>query len=279
MFARSGPLVLTFAMLLVLGSPAGAVPQCVGASTASWPRKESASARLNIRWRTAVVSVQRGQDRKPKPGQELALAAAIKELRERDRRPLLVFRDHRDLEDRKLANLIDRLLESERLRLASRWFRCVRVPKNSSEAGHPYAKLFPGTKPPHLLLISASGKKHVRLLGSAKSKASWSAIASVLREDYRRDPTSRIREYQELLNQFDASDSRIAALEDRIVASREKREKRKTKRLEAKLAEAFKQRNELLKLEHRTADLGLAKAERAVPVRRRRHDGGRRRPR
>ena len=40
MFARRAPqflsfAVLTFAMLVVLGSPAGAVPQCVGASTAS----------------------------------------------------------------------------------------------------------------------------------------------------------------------------------------------------------------------------------------------------
>jgi len=270
---------LSAAALSVFGSPLAA--QCIGASTASWPRKHSARARLLIDWQTPhVVSLE--ADQRPKSERELSVDAVLKKLRGRDPRPLLVFRDHRGIKDRKLASLIDRLLKSERFRLASRWFHCIRLPRDANQPGHTFAKLFGGTRAAHLLLLSTSGKKRVKLLQTSKAKASWSVVASVLREDYSQDPTTRIREYQMLLNQFDACDSRIAELEERIEGLRERAvthevDARKVRRLEARLADAFREREQLVKLECKVSDLGLGKGEGALPMRRRRHD--RRRPR
>lgn len=152
-------------------------------------------------------------------------------------------------------------LGSERFKLASKWFHCVRLGEEVRNEGHPYHALVKGKNPARLVLVSRDGSKLTRLLGTAEHKVSWEKIRSVLRKDYKKDPTNAVKAIERLLSKFDALDNKrkeLRSLRDRAAKSNRKD---RIKLVEKKLAANEKERQTLLAKKAKLAELGLRKPD------------------
>ncbi len=159
--------------------------------------------------------------------------------------------------DEDLQRLLKGALGSERFKLASGWFHCVKVEDDVLGADHPYHALFAGRHPAQLVLASRNGAKLVNFLGSTQQKVKWSGIVSVLRKSYRKDPTAAVKGIERLLSRFDALDSERKELRSQLERYSEKKQADKMKHFEKKLGENQTDREALLAKKAKFEDLGL----------------------
>ena len=182
--------------------------------------------------------------------------AAITELADGDRRPLLIYlRDHKS--SPKVTSLLTSALKSERFQLASQWFHCVQVSNDVLQEGHAYHALFRGKNPARLLLASCDGKKIVPFLGTVQQKVNWPAIAGVLKKGYKKDPTTAVKKIERLLSKFDALDDKRKELRAQLARAGKKNQRSRIKILEAKLAANEKDRTQVFADKTKLEDLGL----------------------
>ncbi|MFQ5504269.1 MAG: hypothetical protein ACE5F1_05645 [Planctomycetota bacterium] len=210
------------------------------------PRLATAKSRLNIAWTAAS----------PRGEEQLDFQSSLREIRGRDTRPLLIVRDCSGC-SKKVDDLLERTLENERFQLASQWFHCVKLPRSVIRESHPFHALFGPKNPPHMILSSWNGSKVKRLLGTTYQRVFWRTVASVLRTDYKKNPTKAVKELLGILNQFDQLDAQAKELRAQIASGKKKNKKARVKKLEAKLARAQKLRDETLKREKKLRDLVL----------------------
>jgi hypothetical protein len=172
----------------------------------TWSRLETSKSLLHIDWTGAVSSIAE---------QVAHQNAALDELANGDPRPLLLLLDT-ETTDKKVQALLDSALHSERFTLASKWFHCVRVDTSVLEKDHPYHALYSGKNPARLLLASRDGGRIVRFLGTPRQKVTWAGIVSVLKKDYRLDPTAAVKGIERLLSKFDALDDKQKELQAQL---------------------------------------------------------------
>ena len=143
------------------GGGGGAGAGVRGGGGASWARLETSSQRLKIQWDTYTRVLE----------EKLDPATALREVKGRDPRPVLLLRDC-DFCVGKDDALLEKSMEDEKILLASRWFHCVRVDRGVLKDSHPLHALFAGPKPPHMVLFSSDGEDR------------WSSKASPAHECY-----------------------------------------------------------------------------------------------
>ena len=192
--------------------------------------------------------------------EKLASADVIKDLRGRDKRPLLIIRDSEVAPSKKASKLdgyLSAALESERFILASQWFNCIKLAPNVIEEGHPYNSLFAGKNPPRMILSTWDGSKRIAMLGKGQAKVTWSKISKLLKLEYKKDATRAVKELQKLLNHYDSLDQREAELREQIEKGKTSGRLARVKSLEKKLAAQTRRREEIAKLELDLKDLVL----------------------
>ncbi len=138
--------------------------------------------------------------------------------------------------DKKLTRMLKGALESERFQLASKWFQCIEVDDSVLQEDHAYHLLFEQRRPPVLLLASPDGKKIVHFLATKSQKVNWRDVNGVLKASYKGDPTKAVKGLEKLLSKFDALDDRRKELNAQIARCDDKKDARKIKALQAKLA-------------------------------------------
>ena len=208
-------------------------------------RKATAKSKLRIRWQPAM---HRGE-------QKLSAEQVLAELRGDDERPLFVWvqraasakpapqpvKRKRSKKKRasgdaaKLQRLTKQSLDNEKVQLASQWFHCVKLGPEVLDARHPYHALFAGKKPARIVLASANGKKRVQALGTIKDRLDWRDIVTVLKQDYRKDPTKAVKGLQRLLNDYDTIDAQRDSLQKQLSQAEAKNKKRQVTRIAAKI--------------------------------------------
>jgi hypothetical protein len=216
---------------------------------------ETSKSLLSINWNGAAPSFAE---------QVANRAAAIDELANGDPRPLLIqlqLTPESDKADQDVEPLLTAALKSERFQLASKWFNCVTVDESVLEKTHPYHSLFDGRNPGRLVLASRDGSKVVDFLGTGQQRVSWSSIASVLRKDYKKDPTSAVKGMERLLSKFDALDNQRKELNAQLERYTKKNQQDKMKAYEKKIAANEKERTALLEQKAKLEDLALRSAD------------------
>lgn len=171
-----------------------------GSPLPSWGRLSTSQRRLKVDWEFF--------DRAPV--ETLDAAAALREVRGKDPRPILLLRDcvHAD----KDAARIEAFLEEEKIVLATRWFHAVRVGRDVVKPAHPLHALFAGERAPHMAVISRDGSKRVDMQLMPTATTLWSAMQSVLKVDYSRPADASLAEWRALLSKFDVLDAKRAKL-------------------------------------------------------------------
>lgn len=213
----------------------------------SWSRLETSKSLLNINWTGAVRSIAT---------QVAERKAAIEEIANGDPRPLLLLLET-EKTDKKVKSLLDAALKSERFTLTSNWFHCVRMDRSVLEKGHPYHSLYAGRNPARLLLVSSDGSKLVRFLGTAQERVTWAGIVSVLKKDYRKDPTAAVKAIERLLSKFDALDDKQKELQAQLARAAKKNQKDKLALYKKKIAAVDKERTKVFQQKAKLEKLGL----------------------
>ncbi len=213
----------------------------------SWSRLETSKSLLNINWTGAVRSIAT---------QVAERKAAIEEIANGDPRPLLLLLET-EKTDKKVKSLLDAALKSERFTLTSNWFHCVRMDRSVLEKSHPYHSLYAGQNPARLLLVSSDGSKLVRFLGTAQQKVTWAGIVSVLKKDYRKDPTAAVKAIERLLSKFDALDDKQKELQAQLARAAKKNQKDKLAVYKKKIAAVDKERTKVFQQKAKLEKLGL----------------------
>jgi hypothetical protein len=202
---------------------------------------------LNINWTGAVRSIAT---------QVAERKAAIEEIANGDPRPLLLLLET-EKTDKKVKSLLDAALKSERFTLTSNWFHCVRMDRSVLEKSHPYHSLYAGRNPARLLLVSSDGSKLVRFLGTAQERVTWAGIVSVLKKDYRKDPTAAVKAIERLLSKFDALDDKQKELQAQLARAAKKNQKDKLALYKKKIAAVDKERTKVFQQKAKLEKLGL----------------------
>jgi hypothetical protein len=213
----------------------------------SWSRLETSKSLLNINWTGAVRSIAT---------QVAERKAAIEEIANGDPRPLLLLLET-EKTDKKVKSLLDAALKSERFTLTSNWFHCVRMDRSVLEKSHPYHSLYAGRNPARLLLVSSDGSKLVRFLGTAQERVTWAGIVSVLKKDYRKDPTAAVKAIERLLSKFDALDDKQKELQAQLARAAKKNQKDKLALYKKKIAAVDKERTKVFQQKAKLEKLGL----------------------
>lgn len=213
----------------------------------SWSRLETSKSLLNINWTGAVRSIAT---------QVAERKAAIEEIANGDPRPLLLLLET-EKTDKKVKSLLDSALKSERFTLTSNWFHCVRMDRSVLEKSHPYHSLYAGRNPARLLLVSSDGSKLVRFLGTAQERVTWAGIVSVLKKDYRKDPTAAVKAIERLLSKFDALDDKQKELQAQLARAAKKNQKDKLALYKKKIAAVDKERTKVFQQKAKLEKLGL----------------------
>ena len=107
-----------------------------------------------------------------------------------------------------------------------------------------------------------------RLPTTSKSnhRVNWPGIVSVLKKDYAKDPTAAVKAIERLLNKFDALDDRRKELNSQIERCTEKKDAKKIKSLQAKLAKQERAREDIIDQEKRLRELVLRAKKKAEKV-------------
>jgi hypothetical protein len=222
-----------------------------GGGGASWARLETSAKRLKIQW----DSYTRVHEEK------LDSATALREIKGRDPRPVLLLRDC-DFCVGKDDALLEKSMEDEKILLASRWFHCVRTDRGVLKDTHPLNSLFAGPKPPHIVLFSSDGGERVEMDGRPSAKVLWTAMSKVLRKDYKKSADTAMSKWIALLSRFDTLDSRKALLAGQREGSDDGR---KASKLDKELAEIEREIVKAREEEKRITDLEFRNPEAAVP--------------
>ena len=222
----------------------------------SFTRQESSKSRLNIDWCNANPVLD---------NQAVDAAAVIRSLTEGDGKPLMILRRAAKV-DKTMKRLLNGALESERFQLASKWFQCIQVDDAVLEEDNEYHVLFEHRRPPTLILASPDGKKIVNFLGTKSQKVNWRDIGGVLKASYKGDPTKAVKGLEKLLSKFDALDDRRKELNSQIERCTEKKDAKKIKSLQAKLAKQERAREDIIDQEKRLRELVLRAKKKAEKV-------------
>lgn len=223
-------------------------------------REATSKDRLRIDWRHPVPPA-RDADKTSSAG-ALPLAEALQVLWENDERPLLVLRECHFCQDSDQA-LLSRSLNNDRTVLLTKWFRVVRLPMHVTEPGHPFFNVFAGYafkgQSPHFYLLSHPAARPVEFTGVQTQSSLWKGMASVLGERYGRDPNKAVKEWLNLLSEFDRFDALLRSTQAELDETRAKNGPKsdKAKELEKRLAELKTQRTDALAREERIRDLRL----------------------
>ena len=215
----------------------------MGGGMPSFSRQETSAARLKIQWEYYVKVQEERLDRE----------TALREVKGRDPRPVLLLRDCDTCVGKDDA-LLESSMEDEKILLASRWFHCVRVDKTVLKSNHPLNALFPDNNAPHMILYSNDGAVAEPLGGRPSAKKMWSVMNKVLTRDYVKSAEQAVAKLVALLSRFDAIDSR----KEELTGQREKTEDpKKASALDKELRTLADQMKKAKEDEKKVADLGL----------------------
>ncbi len=191
------------------------------------PRQKSSSAALAIEWDYAVYT-PKGERKENKASKysfgdtgALERHKAFEWIASDDRRPMLVMRECNWCEGTDDALLSTRL-SNERTELMARWFHMVKLPAHVLEAGHPFSKLFPERKPPHLFICRFDGSEAVELPGDQSQQELWAVMFEALERDYDGNAERSLKSLAKLLDKYDDIDAKEALVEARFEQTIEK---------------------------------------------------------
>lgn len=214
-----------------------------GGGLPTFTRQETSRARLKILWENYVKVHEERLDRE----------TALREVKGRDPRPVLLLRDCDTCAGKDDA-LLESSMEDEKILLASRWFHCVRVDKGVLKDNHPLNSLFPDNNAPHMILYSSDGSVSEGLGGKPSAKKLWGVMNKVLAKDYTRSAEQAMVKWIAILSRFDALDSRKGELKEQ----RERTEnQKKAAALDKELRTVEEQMRKAREDEKKIADLGL----------------------
>jgi len=201
---------------------------------------------LLIDWDYPVFSHEEdatGQSRAKARRQALERSLAFREIVGDDQRPLLVLRECLACNGTDDA-LLSRQSDNEKTMLLSRFFHCVKLPPEVTDADHPFHALFPGEEPPHLFVVRPNGEALLPLTGEQSRTELWDVMGRALRVAYADDPHDSLRDLSRCLDQLDVIDEKLAQVEKRIERELEDRgpRSRKLKKLEGELQELREER-------------------------------------
>lgn len=223
-----------------------------GGGGASWARLDTSSKRLKIQWDTYTRVLE----------EKLDPATALREIKGRDPRPVLLLRDC-DVCAGNDDALLERSMEDEKILLASRWFHCVRVDRGVLKDSHPLNSLFAGARAPHIILFSSDGTQRSELDGKPGARVLWAAMNKVLRADYKKSADAAMTKWIALLSRFDALDSRRSELASQ---RDESADGRKTSEIEKKIADLEREVTRAHEEEKKVIDLGFRNPAAAGPT-------------
>ncbi|HEX5052502.1 MAG TPA: hypothetical protein VFZ65_12065 [Planctomycetota bacterium] len=181
-----------------------------------------------------------------------------------DERPLLVLRECMECAGTDNA-LLNRSLSNDRTLLLTKWFRMVRLPAHVSNPGHPLYNVFYSVHVnkglPHFFLLAHPGAKAIVFDGAQTQTDLWKAMFEVLDQRYAKDARRAVKDWLQLLDQFDGVDGKRLALQEQLDAVRAEDgpNSPKAKKLTDSLARNAEEREELLAREAKIRDLGLLK--------------------
>lgn len=175
-----------------------------------------------------------------------------------DPRPLLVLRECKWCNGTDWA-LLSSSQDNEKTLLLAQWFHCVKLPNDVLEPDHPFTRLFPEGQPPHLFVCSRDGSNYVPLQGDQSRTELWQAMESVLKKEYRKNPSRAVQDYLKLLAEFDTIDSMIDWRQEQLdeVIERDGPDSRKARKIRKQLEELGRRREKALAKEKELRDLGL----------------------
>jgi hypothetical protein len=182
------------------------------------PRGPTSRFELKLGWDCPTDVQEKSKDGRTTATQArraLPLAEAYAAIAGEDRRPLLVLRECFTCNGTDDA-LMTRQEDNERTLLMSRWFHCVKLPPDVLEEDHPFHALFADDAPGHLFLAQASGERRKDLTGQQSRTELWKLMEAALDAAYVSDPDAALDGLLDQLDRFDALDSEIVALEDRL---------------------------------------------------------------
>lgn len=198
----------------------------------------------------------------------LSAEEALAYLAGKDPRPLLVVRECVNCNGTDDALLSRGNEDNERTFLLSRWFHCVKLPVDVLQADHPFHNLFPGEDPEHMFMSAADGTARIAMESERSRVELWGSMMQVLKATYAKDPEDGVRKMERVIDEFDAIDRRITALEQKIddVVESDGLDSKKLKKLQADLAAAKTERGACFAaIDAASAELKLKKAK-AAPV-------------
>lgn len=211
------------------------------------PRGPTSRAELSIDWNYPIWDKPTFQA--PRTGEEsvrpvvatrerrvLPAAEAYAFIAQEDRRPLLVLRECLSCNGTDDA-LLTRQCDNERTLLMSRWFNCVKLPPDVTDADHPFHELFAGSSPAHLFVARWDGSARRELKGDQSRAELWSVLESVLTSDYEKKVDGALDDLLGILEEYDRIDTEMANVKDQIDDALESdgRDSPKLKKLEKKL--------------------------------------------
>lgn len=253
------------------GAAGGAAP---GATAARGPRgaqvffvrQRTSKDLLQLKWDYPAMlkvdlAASEGDDQSTATSRRmraLARQEAIANVAGDDLRPLLVLRDCETCKGTDDAILNDRV-SNEMTALFSRWFHCVRLPSAVLEADHTFRNLFEGDVAPHMFVCSVDGTNLVALGGRPGQTELWTAMNSVLRQEYEKDPEDAAKQILRHLAKFDHLDSMQEEYGNQLALEIEKRgpNSSKVRSLRAKIERLQREREDTQKLVAKASDLGL----------------------
>jgi hypothetical protein len=221
----------------------------------SFARLETSTLRLKINW-DLYIKMQE---------ERLDPETALREIKGRDPRPVLLLRDCDACAGRNDA-LLEQSMEDEKILLASRWFHCVRVDKGVLKDNHPLNALFPdGDKSaPHMILLSADGTVREGLGGKPSAKKLWGVMNKVLQRDYKKPADQAIPRWIALLSRFDALDARKAELREQRESTEDQKKAgqldKELRTVEEQIKKAREEEQKLTNLELRNAPAGTGQS-------------------
>lgn len=142
----------------------------------------------------------------------LPVEEALHEIAGEDQRPLLVVRECSHCTGTDKALLLPGI-DNERTILLARWFHCVKLPSDVTQADHPFHALFADRSAGHMFLSQADGSGRIALESEVSRPELWGAMGRALGEAYGKDPTPATREISKLLDKLDTLDARERELQ------------------------------------------------------------------
>ncbi len=227
-------------------------------------RRKTSNDRLEIDWNHPVYApdlkkkVEKGRTSTAYVDVALLRDEAFLRIRGEDHRPLLIVRECGFCKGTDDA-LLTRRINNERTVLMTQWFHCVKLPNNVLKQNHPFRKLFAQEHPPHLFLASWDGATVIPMTGLQTQSQLWKSMDVLLKQHYKKDSKSALKELAKLLNEYDQIDIR----QDEHAARREQAmvkygpKSSKVKALSQKIAKLEKQRKRASAREAKVRNLGL----------------------